>query len=75
MTPNKNPITNDRKKTAYTYNFIFLFVPINFRFPPKKLYIEKAKNGNYNEDIDNIICSIKEILKNNGLRTLFLTRI
>lgn len=35
MTPNKNPIANDPKKIAYTYNFIFLFVPINFRFPKK----------------------------------------
>lgn len=38
-------------------------IPIDFRYPPKLLYIEKAQNGNYYKNIDEISSTIKEVLK------------
>ena len=46
-------------------------IPVDFHFPPKLLYIEKAPNGNYNKTIDNIASTIIEIINKNDLRVWF----
>ena len=69
-------LTSDKNPTAdniiiYNNGFIYLMVPVDFRYPPIILHIEKAQNGNYNEIIDKIAQEIKAILKNNGLNPWF----
>ena len=46
-------------------------IPVDFHFPPKLLYIEKAPNGNYNETIDNIASTIIETINKNDLGVWF----
>ena len=74
QTTTLSPIKNQEPKNdiiIYNNGFIFLFIPIDFRFPPKILYIEPMPNGNYNQQIDEIASHIRDVLQNNGFRIWF----
>lgn len=69
MTSDTNLSSDD--EIIFNNGFIFLMVPIDFRYPAKILHIAKAQNGNYNEQIDQIALEIKLILRENGLNPWF----
>lgn len=67
-------IKNDKgtkEKVVYNNGFLFLMVPVDFRIPPKLLHIQKYKNGNYDELIDETANIIIKALKKFNLKVQF----
>lgn len=70
LSPSKKFSSGDQTIT-YNNGFLFLLTPIDFTLPPKIFHLEKASNGNYNDDIDIIAKKLIDVLKRKGFNVWF----
>lgn len=71
LTSYSNPISDQNESTVYNNGFLFMMIPIDFRYPPLDVHIEKESSGSYNDNIDKIAKHIKISLICNGFNVWF----
>lgn len=71
LTSYSNPISDQNESTVYNNGFLFMMIPIDFRYPLLDVHIEKESSGSYNDNIDKIAKHIKISLICNGFNVWF----